>query len=75
MWECFGGVSGNVQGNSLDLVVTLALGGVIGNREAMVLNLAGAKNQIELGANQVLQHRADVIGAAGVRLNLFCLLK
>jgi hypothetical protein len=35
-----------------------------------MLNPALAENDIELGANQVLEHCADIIGTAGVGLQL-----
>jgi hypothetical protein len=40
-----------------------------------MLDFAGTKNQVELGPNKVLEHRADVGGAAGICLNLLRLLQ
>jgi hypothetical protein len=41
----------------------------------MVLDCAWAKNHIEFGTNQVLEHRADVIGPARVRLDFLRLMQ
>jgi hypothetical protein len=48
---------------------------VVGYGETVVMNLSLAKNHIEFGADEMLEHCAHIIGAAGMFLQIIGLLE
>ena len=48
---------------------------MVGYGETVVMNLSLAKNHIEFGADEMLEHCAHIIGAAGMFLQIIGLLR